>query len=124
MPRYTAFKAVEGKVVRCKSLVIMYESMVCNNTHCQSMGVRIWLADSVVAMTLFTYLCEGISPIESDNGGGEGLSLVDLTSISEKSSVAMFVNQIGGGIKSIMGLMEQCASQLHSKSVIFNAECE
>jgi hypothetical protein len=75
--------------VRCKSLVILNESMICNNAHYQSMGVRIWLADSVVAMTLCTYLCEV----------GEGLSSLDLTSINDKPSVAMFVSQIGGGIK-------------------------
>jgi hypothetical protein len=93
MPRCIAFKAVEGKVVRCNSLVILNESMLCNNAHCQSMGVRIWLADSAVAMTLYTYLWEG----------GEGLSSLDLTSINDKPSVAMFMSQIGGGIKSIMG---------------------
>jgi hypothetical protein len=111
--------------VRCKSLVILNESMVCNNAHCQSMGVRIWLADSAVAMTLFTYLCEGgASPIKFDNDSGEGLSLLDLTSINDKPDVAMFVNQIGGGIKSIMGLMEQTTALLRSKGVIIDAECD
>jgi hypothetical protein len=108
MPRCIAFKAVDGKVVRCNSLVISNESIVCNNAHCQSMGVRIWLADSVVAMTLFTYLCEGgVFTIKYDNDGGEGLSPLDVTCINNKLDVAMFVTQSGGGINSIMGLMEQ-----------------
>jgi hypothetical protein len=72
MPRCIAFKAVKGKVVRCKSRVIVEDTKVCRNAHCQSMDVRIWSADSVVAMTLYTFLCEGdVSPIDSEDDGGE-----------------------------------------------------
>jgi hypothetical protein len=124
MPRCIAFKAVEGSVVRCKSSVISNESMVCNNAHCQSMGVKIWLADSAVAMMLFTYLCEICeSPVKLVHDGGDGL-LFDVASVNDEPDVAKFVNQIGGGIKSIMGLMEQTTALLRSKGVIIDAECD
>jgi hypothetical protein len=49
---------------------------------------------------------------------------LDLTSTNDKPSVAMFVSQIGGGIKSTMGLMEQTTALLRSKGVIIDAECD
>jgi hypothetical protein len=66
MPRCIAFEAIKGKVVRCKNRDIVVGTKVCRNAHCQSMGVRIWSADSAVSMTMYTYLCEGdVSPIDS-----------------------------------------------------------
>jgi hypothetical protein len=103
MPRCIAFTVVEGSigssVVRCKSSVISNESMVCKNVQRQSMGIRIWLADSAVAMTLSTYLCEsGELPSKLVHRGEDGL-LFDVASVNEKPDVAKFVNQIGAGKK-------------------------
>mgnify|MGYP000208387766 CR=1 FL=1 len=106
MPRCNAFSVGDGVVVGCTSSVIANESMVCNNVKCQSMGIRMWLADSAVAMSLSTYLCESSEfPIKLVYDGGNGL-LFDVASVNNKPDVAKFVNQIGVG-KSIMGQMEQ-----------------
>jgi hypothetical protein len=127
MPRCIAFTVVEGSiassVVRCKSLVIANESMVCNNVQCQSMGIRMWLADIAVAMSLSTYLCESCEFSSKLVHRGEDGLLFDVASVYEKPDIAKFAKQVGAG-KGIMGLMEQCASQLRSKSVIVNADCE
>jgi hypothetical protein len=126
MPRCIAFTVVKGSiassVVRCKSSVIANESMVCKNVQCQSMGIRMWLADSAVAMSLSTYLCEsGEFSSKLMHHGEDGL-LFDVASVYEKPDIAKFVKQVGTG-KVIMGLMEQAAAQLHTKSVIVNADC-
>jgi hypothetical protein len=68
MSRCVAFEPVKDKDVRCKNRDIVAGTKVCRNAHCQSMSVRIWQADSDVAMTLYTYLCDNdVSPIDSDD---------------------------------------------------------
>jgi hypothetical protein len=63
MPRCIAFYVNKSGVdiVRCASAVIG-KGMVSNDVKCQSMGIRMWLADSAGAMSLSTYLCEGGDP--------------------------------------------------------------
>jgi hypothetical protein len=107
MPRCIAFEAMKGKVVRCKNRDSVVGTKVCRNAHCQIMSVIIWSADSAVAMTLYTYLCEGdVSPIDSDDDGGEVVSSLDKTIKNDKPLVAVLVNQIGGGIESVMEMMK------------------
>jgi hypothetical protein len=125
MPRCSAFEAMTGRVGNYKNRDIVVRTKVCRNAHCQSMSVRIWSADSAVAMTLYTYLCgRDLSPIDSDDDGGEVVSSLDMTNKNDKPSVAVLLNQIGGGIESVMGMIKVATALLRGKGVTIDEDCD
>jgi hypothetical protein len=109
MPRCFAFYGtISGMdIVRCPTTVLG-KGMVCDDLKCRSMVIRMWNADSAVAMSLSTYLCEGGDPpCKMLRCRGDGQMAV-VGRVDNKPDVDKFMTQVGAG-QSVVSMMEQCS---------------